>query len=257
MTIQQIDRIREAWRLAEKFEGEKALAEVLPGFKRFEIQDLLDTEGHDRYDEGCHYYQGSRVIIVTPGLRVRVTGTLAIPDDLVHTCYDPDSFTVTWEITEIFEEDGESPLVLDVRPGDVIEDVCKEAVVLAIRENRSVEFRFNGIRITVGPESDPDRIAGAYYTACERREVPAADVPGHRRDRRLARRDKRIAGLERKIQRLERALALRTLDLESLSRNIRAEVQNALCNVRMIPVGGPHRNRVITEVRNIPENTNP
>jgi hypothetical protein len=54
--------------------------------------------------------------------------------------------------------------------------------------------------------------------------------------RRIQRRDKRIAGLERKIQQLESALATRTLDLGSLSRNIRREVQDALCNVRFIPV---------------------
>lgn len=72
--------------------------------------------------------------------------------------------------------------------------------------------------------------------------------------RRLDRRDKRIAGLERKIQQLENALAWRTMDLESLSRNVRREVQDALCNVRMIPVFGGTRDKVITEVRNIPAN---
>lgn len=72
--------------------------------------------------------------------------------------------------------------------------------------------------------------------------------------RRVERRDRRIAGLERKIKRLEEALAWRTLDLESLSRNVRREVQDALCNVRMIPVFGGSRDQVITEVRNTPAN---
>ena len=72
--------------------------------------------------------------------------------------------------------------------------------------------------------------------------------------RRVERRDRRIAGLERKIQRLEEALTWRTIDLESLSRNVRREVQDALCNVRMIPVFGGTRDQVITEVRNTPAN---
>ena len=63
-----------------------------------------------------------------------------------------------------------------------------------------------------------------------------ADVTRHRLIRRIERRDKRIAGLERKIKRLEEVLSWRTMDLESLSRNIRREVEYALCNVRMIPV---------------------
>lgn len=71
--------------------------------------------------------------------------------------------------------------------------------------------------------------------------------------RRIERRDKRIAGLERKVQQLESALATRTLDLGSLSRNIRREVQDALCNVRMIPVNAGMRDKVITEIRYGPD----
>lgn len=67
--------------------------------------------------------------------------------------------------------------------------------------------------------------------------------------RRLEKRDRKIAGLERKIQRLEEALTWRTIDLESLSRNVRREVQDALCNVRMIPVFGGGRDKVIAEVK--------
>lgn len=70
--------------------------------------------------------------------------------------------------------------------------------------------------------------------------------------RRLKRRDRKIAGMERKIRRLEEALSWRTIDLESLSRNIRREVQDALCNVRMIPVFGGKRDAVIAEVRTSP-----
>ena len=80
------------------------------------------------------------------------------------------------------------------------------------------------------------------------------EVVQRRLVRRLERRDRRIAGLERKIRRLEEALSWRTIDLESLSRNVRREVQDALCNVRMIPVFGGKRDQVITEVRNSPAN---
>ena len=81
-----------------------------------------------------------------------------------------------------------------------------------------------------------------------------AAVAHQRLIRRLEQRDRKIAGLERKIKRLEKALAWRTIDLESLSRNVRREVQDALCNVRMIPVFGGTRDKVITEVRNTPAN---
>jgi len=73
-----------------------------------------------------------------------------------------------------------------------------------------------------------------------------------RQARRLEQRDKRIAGLERKVKRLEEALSWRTIDLESLSSNLKRTVQDALCNVRMIPVFGGRRDRVITEVRHTP-----
>jgi multidrug resistance efflux pump len=68
-----------------------------------------------------------------------------------------------------------------------------------------------------------------------------------RANRRIERRDRKIAGLQRKIEQLENALAWRTIDLESLSRNVRREVVDALCNVRMIP---------INQTRTIPTNTN-
>lgn len=83
-----------------------------------------------------------------------------------------------------------------------------------------------------------------------------AAVAHQRLVRRLERRDRKIAGLERKIKRLEEALTWRTIDLESLSRNIRREVQDALCNVRMIPVFGGKRDAVIAEVKTSPANVN-
>jgi hypothetical protein len=88
----------------------------------------------------------------------------------------------------------------------------------------------------------------------QKSDTQRAAVAHQRLVRRLEQRDRKIAGLERKIKRLEEALTWRTIDLESLSRNIRREVQDALCNVRMIPVFGGTRDKVITEVRNTPAN---
>lgn len=78
------------------------------------------------------------------------------------------------------------------------------------------------------------------------------DIIHQRLLKRIEKRDKRIEGLERKIEKLENALAWRTLDLATLTHNIKDAVQDALCNVRMIPVGGLTRNNRILEVRDIP-----
>jgi multidrug resistance efflux pump len=78
-----------------------------------------------------------------------------------------------------------------------------------------------------------------------------------RANRRIERRDRKIAGLQREIKRLENALAWRTIDLESVTRNMHDAVQRALCNVRMIPIHGWTRDQVIAEVRTIPANQEP
>lgn len=67
--------------------------------------------------------------------------------------------------------------------------------------------------------------------------------------RRIEKKNKKIQGLERRIKILERELVNRTLDLGSLSRNIRREVQDALCNVRMIPVHAGMRDKLIVDIR--------
>jgi uncharacterized protein (DUF3084 family) len=72
-----------------------------------------------------------------------------------------------------------------------------------------------------------------------------------RLNNRILKRDKKIKGLERKCQMLEERLAWRTIDLESLSRNVGDVVQRAICNVRMIPVFGSERDSKIVEVRHI------
>ena len=85
------------------------------------------------------------------------------------------------------------------------------------------------------------------------KNITGCDVVIQRLIRRVERRDRKIAGLERKIRRLEEALSWRTIDLESLSRNVRREVQDALCNVRMIPVHGLSSMNQIVEVKTTPE----
>lgn len=62
--------------------------------------------------------------------------------------------------------------------------------------------------------------------------------------RKIRRRDVKIAGLEKKIARLQRV----ALEVHALPRNVERAVQNALCNVRMIPVFGAGRDAKILEV---------
>lgn len=70
--------------------------------------------------------------------------------------------------------------------------------------------------------------------------------------RKLAQRDQKIAGQDRRIAALEAALAARVLDAKQLPRDITKAVQDALCNVRMIPVFGRRLDRI--EVREVPAN---
>jgi hypothetical protein len=84
--------------------------------------------------------------------------------------------------------------------------------------------------------------------AHERREF---DVIKQRLIRRIEKKDKRIAGLESKVQQLEEALAWRNIDLENLTKNIRHEVQEAVSNMRMIPMNGMARDRFV-EIRTYP-----
>lgn len=74
-----------------------------------------------------------------------------------------------------------------------------------------------------------------------------------RLNRKLARRDEKIKGLEKRVAQLEAALSSRSLDLSYLRNELHLElahtVQNALCNVRMIPVFPLGGERKIVEVR--------
>lgn len=67
--------------------------------------------------------------------------------------------------------------------------------------------------------------------------------------RKLEKRDERIAGLMRRVALLESALATKDLESKRLPREITRAVQEALCNVRMIPVFGVGREAKIVEVK--------
>ena len=69
--------------------------------------------------------------------------------------------------------------------------------------------------------------------------------------RKIQRRDTKIAAMEQRIASMERALVTRTLDLESLSRNVERAVTYALSNVRMIPVLNGRTDKIL-EIRELP-----
>lgn len=67
--------------------------------------------------------------------------------------------------------------------------------------------------------------------------------------RKIKKRDARIAGLQRHISILESALATKDLEANRLPRDIVRAVQEALCNVRMIPVLGVGSKAKIVEIQ--------
>jgi hypothetical protein len=67
--------------------------------------------------------------------------------------------------------------------------------------------------------------------------------------KRISQRDRRIAGMQRRIVELEHALAVKDVEVKRLPRDVTRAVQEALCNVRMIPVLGIRSNDKIIEVR--------
>lgn len=81
----------------------------------------------------------------------------------------------------------------------------------------------------------------------------AVVAPVERRVRRLQskldKRDQKIAGLQRRVRELELTLARQYVERDTSMRDIRRAVQEALCNVRMIPVLGIGKNARIVEVK--------
>jgi hypothetical protein len=70
-----------------------------------------------------------------------------------------------------------------------------------------------------------------------------------RLQRKLDQRNRRIAGMQRYITDLEHQLAMKDLEVKRLPRDVTRAVQEALCNVRMIPVLGLGSGQRIVEVR--------
>lgn len=79
-------------------------------------------------------------------------------------------------------------------------------------------------------------------------------------ERKLRKREKHIEGMRREIERLQRSLAMHALRVQSIPSDVERAVQNALCNVRMIPVRGAMGSDRIVEVKAskaTPEPTHP
>ena len=66
--------------------------------------------------------------------------------------------------------------------------------------------------------------------------------------RKLEKRDRRIAALEHRIILLENQIATKDLQAKRLPLDVTRAVQEALCNVRMIPVIGTGKNAKILDV---------
>lgn len=67
----------------------------------------------------------------------------------------------------------------------------------------------------------------------------------------LTKRDNKIAGLRRHVAQLEHALVVKDLEVKRLPRDITRAVQEALCNVRMIPVHGIGGGDKIVEIKHM------
>lgn len=75
--------------------------------------------------------------------------------------------------------------------------------------------------------------------------------------RKLEKRDEKIAGFKRRIADLEHALAVKDVEVKRLPRDVTRAVQEALCNVRMIPVLGIGNDARILEVKSSTPNPAP
>ena len=67
--------------------------------------------------------------------------------------------------------------------------------------------------------------------------------------RKVAKRDKRISGLQDRIALLETALATKSIESRRLPIDVARAVQDALSNVRLLPVLGVGKTDKIVEIR--------
>ena len=91
------------------------------------------------------------------------------------------------------------------------------------------------------PDATPQADSDAVVAPVERRV--------RRLQSKLDKRDQKIAGLQRRVRELELKLARQYVERDTSMRDIRRAVQEALCNVRMIPVLGIGKNARIVEVK--------
>ena len=78
---------------------------------------------------------------------------------------------------------------------------------------------------------------------------PPLDCRVMRLRRKLERRDLKIAGLKKRVADLEMMLATREIAARRLPIEVARAVQDALCNIRMIPVHGVGKGDRIVEVK--------
>lgn len=78
---------------------------------------------------------------------------------------------------------------------------------------------------------------------------PPIDCRVMRLRRKLERRDLKIVGLKKRVADLERMLATREIAARRLPLEVARAVQDALCNIRMIPVHGVGKGDRIVEVK--------
>lgn len=75
------------------------------------------------------------------------------------------------------------------------------------------------------------------------------EVQRLRLKRKLAQRDRRIKALEERISELQSALVTKDIEIKRLPRDVTRAVQEALCNVRMIPILGIGGDKKIVEIK--------
>jgi len=67
--------------------------------------------------------------------------------------------------------------------------------------------------------------------------------------RKIDSRDRKIAGLRRRVEQLETAIANHEINVRRMPIDVTRAVQEALCNVRMIPVLGVGSSARIVEIK--------
>ena len=75
------------------------------------------------------------------------------------------------------------------------------------------------------------------------------EVQSLRLKRKLEQRDRRIKALQERISELQYMLVTKDMEIKRLPRDVTRAVQEALCNVRMIPILGIGGDKKIVEIK--------